>query len=204
MPRDKTETHIRIVEAARKEFLQYGFADASLRRIAAAADIRVSGLYKHFDSKEEMFEALVEPVTQGFYDLYSRMEDEYFKEIESIDENFSWEGQGETVRAMQYMYDHIDEFTLIITRSQGTKYENFTHDVAELEEDVTLRYMEEMKKAGVPVKDFDRREFHLLVTSSIEALFLPVSHGFTKEEALHYARTLEEFFRPAWKAWFGI
>lgn len=34
MPRDKTQSHNRIVEAAKKEFLEYGFTDASLRRIA--------------------------------------------------------------------------------------------------------------------------------------------------------------------------
>ncbi len=39
MPRDKTQSHIRIVEAARKEFLEYRFTDASLRRIASEAKI---------------------------------------------------------------------------------------------------------------------------------------------------------------------
>ena len=59
MPRDKSQSHARIVEAAKKEFLQYGFAEASLRRIAAEAGIQVSGLYKHFANKEEMFASLV-------------------------------------------------------------------------------------------------------------------------------------------------
>lgn len=204
MPRDKTESHIRIVEAAKKEFLEYGFTDASLRRIASEAKIQVSGLYKHFSSKEEMFESLIEPVVEGFYALYSRIEGEYFEEIEKIDEAYDWDGLEETVRAMEYMYDHLDEFILIITKSQGTKYEDFTHEIAELEEEVTLHYMEELKKAGFPVKAFDRKEFHLLVTAYIEAVFQPVSHGFTRDEALHYARTLENFYKPAWKAWFGI
>ena len=39
MPRDKTRSHERIIEAAKKEFLEYGYADASLRRIAANAGI---------------------------------------------------------------------------------------------------------------------------------------------------------------------
>ncbi|MBR1477090.1 MAG: TetR/AcrR family transcriptional regulator [Lachnospiraceae bacterium] len=204
MPRDKTESHLRIVEAAKKEFLEYGFTEASLRRIAAKAGIQVSGLYKHFESKEAMFESLVGPAVNGFYKLYSRIEGEYFGEIDKIDEGYDWEGQRETIRMMEYMYDHLDEFILIITKSQGTKYEDFTHDVAELEEEVTIRYMEELKKAGFPVKDFDRNEFHLLVTAYISAAFQPIHHGFSREEAMHYAWTLEEFYKPAWKAWFGI
>ena len=204
MPRDKTESHIRIVEAAKEEFLQYGFADASLRRIAEKARIQVSGLYKHFNSKEDMFASLVEPVVKGFYELYSRIEDEYFGELEQIDEAYDWEGRAETTRTMEYMYDHLNEFILIITKSRGTKYEDFTHEVARLEEEVTKRYMGELKKAGFPVKEFEGREFHLLVTAYVEAVFQTISHGFTKAEALHYAGTLEEFYKPAWKAWFGI
>ena len=204
MSRDKTESHNRIVEAARKEFLEHGFGDASLRRIAANANIQVSGLYKHFASKEEMFESLVEPAVKGFYELYSRIEGDYFDEIGSIAGNRDWQGQDEAIRAVEYMYDHLDEFILIITKSQGTRYEDFTHEVAELEEEVSLRYMDELRKAGFPVKPFDRKEFHLLVTAYIEGLFQTISHGFTRDEALHYARTMEEFYRPAWKAWFGM
>lgn len=204
MPRDKTESHKRIVEAAKKEFLEYGFADASLRRIAAAAGIQVSGLYKHFAGKEEMFEALVEPAVEGFFSLYSQIEGEYFDEIEKTDDDCRFESEQEIVRAMGYIYDHIDEFNLIINKSAGTKYENFKHRIAELDEEVTLRYIDELKKAGYPVKEYKKKEFHLLVTAYTEAVFQAVAHGFTREEAMHYANTLEEFYTPAWKAWFGI
>ena len=70
MPRDKTESHKRIIEAAKQEFLKYGYNDASLRRIASNAGIQVGGLYKHFASKEALFESLVTPAIQGFYQLY--------------------------------------------------------------------------------------------------------------------------------------
>ncbi len=204
MPRDKTESHERIVKAAKKEFLKYGYADASLRRIADVAGIQVSGLYKHFPSKEEMFAALVEPTVKGFYALYAQIEDEYFEELEKGIVADDFDGQQETVRMMAYLYDHIDEFALVINKSRGTKYEDFTHDVAKLEEEVTMRYMDRCRQAGFPVKELDSREFHLLVTAYIESVFQAVSHGFTKEEAMHYAKTLEEFYTPAWKAWIGF
>ena len=130
MPRDKTESHKRIVEAAKKEFLEYGFKDASLRRIAADADIQVSGLYKHFANKEEMFASLVDPVIEGLIECLHGIEDNYLDEIDEVDSANLWEDQAEPVRAMEYIYDHIDEFKLIICRSQGTRYESFTHDIA--------------------------------------------------------------------------
>lgn len=204
MPRDKTQSHERIIEAAKKEFMEYGFTDASLRRIAAEAGIQVGGLYKHFSSKEEMFASLVEPTIEGLMDCFHRIENEYFDEIGIVKAEAKWEDQSETIRAMAYIYDHFDEFKLIICRSQGTKYESFTHVLAKLEEEVTLRYMNELRKSGIPINNIDEKEFHLLVTASVQAVFQAVIHDFTKDEAMHYAQTLERFYLPAWKALFGL
>ena len=55
MPRDKTDSHIRIIQAATEEFLEKGFQNASTRSIAARAGITSGGLYRHFKDKEEMF-----------------------------------------------------------------------------------------------------------------------------------------------------
>ena len=57
MARDKSAHHEKIIAAAWEEFMTYGFTDASMRRIAAAAGMSVAGLYKHFTGKEEMFAA---------------------------------------------------------------------------------------------------------------------------------------------------
>ena len=69
---------------------------------------------------------------------------------------------------------------------------------------IRQRIIEEIKKKGIHVKDFDRKEFHLLVTSCIEALFQTVTHGFSREEALHFAATVSAFYTPAWSAYFGM
>ena len=204
MPRDKTQSHERIIEAARKEFMEFGFNDASLRRIAAEAGIQVGGLYKHFGSKEDMFASLVDPMIEGLMKFFDGIENDYYQEIGKVAEESMWEDQMETVRFMTYIYDHFFEFKLIVCRSQGTKYENFTHDIAKLEEEVTIKYMNELRKSGIAVNDVDEKEFHLLVTASIEAILQVVIHDFTKDEAMHYARTLEKFYLPAWKALFGL
>ena len=148
MPRDKTKSHERIIEAAKKEFLEYGYTDASLRRIAANAGIQVGGLYKHFESKDEMFESLVEPAKKGFYELYHDLENEYFDETLTADASHEVETRNESVRTMGFIYSHYDEFRLLILRSQGTRYEDFKHEIAMLEEKVTMRYLDELVKRG--------------------------------------------------------
>lgn len=204
MPKDKTQSHNRIIEAAKREFMEYGFADASMRRIASEAGIMVSGLYKHFPNKEEMFAALVDPAIEGFMDLYKDIEEEYFTGLDWPQNKEGWSGQSESVRAMEYIFDHIDEFRLIICRSGGTKYEDFTHEMATLEERVTFRYMKALEKKGYVIKKVNRKEFHLLLTAYVEAMFQPVAHGFSKKDAIHFAKTLQDFYDPAWKALFGL
>ena len=200
MPRDKTKSHERIIEAAKNEFLEYGYADASLRRIAANAGIQVGGLYKHFASKDEMFDALVEPAIQKFYGLYHDIENEYFDDPDIS----GWEPKSEVVRAMELIYGNYDEFRLLILGSAGTRYEDLKHEIALLEEKATLRYLDELRKHGCTVNDIDKTEFHLLTTSYVEAFFQPLIHGLDRDKAMHYAKTLEEFYRPAWKEWLGI
>lgn len=204
MPKDKSETHKRIMEAAKHEFMEYGFNDASLRRIAANAGIQVSGLYKHFSNKKGMFSSLVDPVVDGFYRLYHEIEDAYFSEIETVDPGYEWENENETVRGINYIYDHLDGFKLLLLKSNGTEYENFAHEVACLEENVTKRFMEQLRQKGVHVKPVDPLELHLLSSVYVESVFQIVEHNLTKEKAMHYADTLQKFYTAAWKALFGI
>ena len=202
MERNKELHHESIIEAATEEFSEYGFTDASMRRIAAAAGMSASGLYKHFASKEEMFAAIVEPAYQGLINLYKREEDEQ-REFVAARDTSRWENGGEAALAMSYIYDNLDAFRLIVCKSQGTKYESFLHDLAVLEEETTLSFMKMLQERGVKINDFSMKELHLLTTANINAIFQAVEHDFSKEEAMHYADTLDRFFAKAWKEFFG-
>ena len=200
MIRDKDLHHESILEAATAEFLKYGFNDASMRRIAAGAYMSASGLYRHFAGKEEMFAAIVEPAYQGLLALFRREESAQRASASADDD---WEDGKDASLAIAYMYDHLDAFRLIVGKSQGTKYENYLHDLALLEEEITLSFMDTLKEHGVTLKDFRVKELHLLTTANINAIFQPIEHDFTKEEALHYANTLDRFFAKAWQEFFG-
>ncbi len=202
MPIDKTANHEKIIAAAKKEFLTYGFTDASMRRIAAAAGMSASGLYKHFAGKEEMFSALVEPAYQGLLALFRQEAGDQEQVIGTGDVSI-WETGQDAKRAVAYIYDHLDAFRLIVCKSQGTKYENTLHDLAVLEEELTLSFMEVLKKQGVKLNDFSEKELHLLTTSNVNAVFQTVEHDFTRDEAMHYADTLDRFFSKGWKEFFG-
>lgn len=48
-----------ILEAARGEFLDRGYAGARVQEVADSAGVNIALLYKHFDSKDELFEQAV-------------------------------------------------------------------------------------------------------------------------------------------------
>ena len=203
MAKDKTESHIRIAEAAKQEFMEYGFKDASMRRIASSAKITVSGLYKHYANKEEMFASLVDPTLNEMWDLYEKMEIKEFAEIDKPDPDHIWENKHENEMMMAYIYDHYDVSRLLICKSAGTRYEDLSHELAKKEEATTLAYMDKLRKKGIPIRRVDEKEFHLLVTTCIEAILEAVRHEFSRDEAMHYAKTLELFYEQGWKKLFG-
>ena len=203
MARDKAGHDEQIMAAAWQEFLTYGFADASMRRIAAAAGMSAAGLYKHFPGKEEMFSALVEPAFQGLMALYRQEETTEREALEAGIVTEKWQSGGEARLAMTYIYDHLDAFRLLICKSRGTRYESFLHDLAVEEEKTTVTMMNMLKTQGMKINSVREEELHLLVTANVNAVFQAVEHGFSREEAMHYADTLDAFFSSGWQTLFG-
>ena len=197
MAEQRRNSHERIVAAAKTEFQRCGFKEASMRNIAVLAGVSASALYKHFPSKDDMFASLVEPVRAEFEREYRERERREYEEMENGGRMFS-EQTGGCRWAMEFIYSHEEEFRLLVNCSDGTLYENFIHDTAKLEETATLKFIRELQKRGDPVIELPEGELHLLVTTQVEAIFEALKHGFPKEDALHYADTLDRFFTPGW------
>jgi AcrR family transcriptional regulator len=57
-PRRGEQTRAAIIQAAHDLFVQQGYHGTSMRQIARNADTALGGLYNHFASKEEVFQAV--------------------------------------------------------------------------------------------------------------------------------------------------
>lgn len=205
VPRDKTEAHEKIIAAAIREFMEHGFENASMRRIASEVGLTVGALYRHFPNKEEMFAALVEPTISELIAKYQEFCEQGYEVMKCGDLQQLWnESESETKWLMSFIYDHFEVFKLLVCRSQGTRFESFVHDMAQLEERSTLDYFERMKQYDMSVNELSKQEFHMLVTANVSALFEAVIHDFSREEAMHYAETLDAFFSAGWKKILGI
>ena len=70
---ESTETLKKIHESAKKHFLANGFQRASLRKIVSDAGFTLGVFYGYYDSKEELFHALVEQTANGILTALSEM-----------------------------------------------------------------------------------------------------------------------------------
>lgn len=62
---DGAQTRARLLDAALELFARQGFSGTSIREIAEAVGIRDSAIYSHFDSKQALYEALLERAGPG-------------------------------------------------------------------------------------------------------------------------------------------
>lgn len=57
----KEETHRRIIDVARREFIAHGASGTSIRTIAHKAGMAVGNVYNYFRSKDELFREVLRP-----------------------------------------------------------------------------------------------------------------------------------------------
>ena len=129
MPRDKSANHIKLMAAARTEFLEHGFEKASMRSIGQRCGMTAAGLYRHCRDKEDLFDQLVSPSVERLNTWLKEHVERYVNDARSSREpqwRDSW-----TDMMREVVYPHMEDYTLLVAKSRGTKYENFLHDLTE-------------------------------------------------------------------------
>lgn len=204
MPKDKTATLKKILPAAKEEFLEKGFEQASMRNIAAKIGMSAAGLYRHFADKEDLFAALVEPAVTACNEFYQTHKAKDYAFLAQNDLESMWESEADLRLILDIVYPDFETFKLLICCSEGTRYSTFLHDLVMLEQEETLAFIEAARKRGVAVKNVRPEEIHLLMSAYITALFEVVVHDFPLEDARHYLETFHAFFVPGWRAILGF
>lgn len=204
MPRDKTQTYERIIPAAREEFLEKGFEQASMRSIASRAGMSAAGIYRHFPDKEALFAELAEPAVRAVREWCRGHAEWNYERLKEGALEAMWQKGGERELVFQVIYPHFQAFKLLLCRSEGTRYADFKHQLAVMVQRETLGFLKAAREKGFPVREVREREFHFLLTAYMDALLEIVAHDLPREEAEHYLKTFQEFFYPGWRAVLGL
>lgn len=188
-----------IREAAMREFLEKGFQSASLRNIVKTAGVTTGAFYGYYNSKEDLFEALVGEQYNYFLNCFCRAQKEFAKlPPDEQPENLS-SISGECMYEMLlYAYEHLNEFKLILCRSEGTRFSNLIDEMVEIETEGTHNYLEVLEKLGRPAPPIDGRLEHILITGMFNTFFELIIHEMPLEEAKSYLREMRAFYTAGW------
>ena len=105
---------------------------------------------------------------------------------------------------IDYIYEHFDEFKLIICKSEGTCYENFVHNMVEIEVAETFEFIKILKKQGYDVPDMEKAVCHMIASGMFTGIFELIEHDMKKENAKKYASAFLDFYIAGWSKILGI
>lgn len=188
-----------LLESAKKEFLEYGFHNANLRRISADSGVSTNSIYTRFGDKAGLFSAVVKPAADGLMKIYLDSISGA-SECGSAETAVNMGGEG-TEQVLKYIYDNFDAFRLIFCNSAGTEYEHYFDDLAEIEEKYYKSFVEQYAKSGRRISDFF---IHVVCRSGWQYVYEVVSHGIPYEEAEEFMAHIREFCFAGWKNVLGL
>lgn len=194
----------KIHAAARIEFLEKGFREASLRNIVKAAGVTTGAFYGYFSSKEALYASIVEPCATALMGKFMQLQTD-FAEL-PCEEQPSHMGveSGEYVAWMlDYMYDHYEDFKLLICCGDGTPYEHFIDQMVEVEVEATFRYMGVLRSLGQSVPEVSQELCHMIVSGMFNGILEVLRHDMPKEKAKQFVFQLLEFHTTGWKKIMG-
>lgn len=187
-----------LLDNAKREFLEYGFHDASLRRIAAVSGVSTNSIYTRFGDKAGLFEAVVKEAADGLMNIYL----ESIKKATDADsmEHAAEAGDEGTDFVLDYIYQHKSEFQLIFCKSAGTEYETYFDRLGAIEEAYYKSFAQQFSNANHKVDDFF---IHVYCRTGWQYVYELLTHDKTYEEAKKYMEDVRIFNFAGWRAIFG-
>lgn len=133
---DEKQTRQKLIESAKKEFLEKGYAKASLRSICADAGLTTGALYFFFENKEDLFSAIVDPPLNGLKAILEQHFKDDAEEVSGIEsfDDIDMDHTEISDRIVGYIYENYDGFMLLLNASENTVYENVVDEFVSMVE----------------------------------------------------------------------
>jgi AcrR family transcriptional regulator len=151
----KEDIRQKIIRSALREFSENGYQNASMRSIAARADIVSGNIYRYFKNKADLFDSAVGPA----YALVQGMIKQYIETIENQSGEFELcerfaDIKIETKKCLGRLLQSTYEILILLDKSEGTKYGACRDEIKQAIAD-TLRgtFKNELRNRGIEVKN---------------------------------------------------
>ena len=195
-------TKKQLLKCAKEEFMEKGFAKASLRSICQKAGVTTGALYFFFKDKDDLFCEIVGGLLER---INAIIREHQAEESEMLDgENFSSQDNSSdyeaTIKVVHELYSSRDEVLLLLTKSQGSTMEYVTDrivDQADVHNEILCEAM--CRANNVPM--VDKKVVHWMSHSQVDMFIFMVTHIDNEKEALAFA---EKGMKYLLAGWYGI
>ena len=196
-----SKTQEKILEIGKKEFLDKGFKEASLNEIVEKAGFTKGAFYGYYPTKESLFDSLVFEVINEFNEKFKKAKDDHFNLILQNKASRTINLSTDYLKYfVNYVYDHFDVFKLILCCSNGTKYNNYIHDLVVQDIIWTEEFFKILKTKNKIRGNISKELHHMIISAYFTAAFETVVHDMKREEAIKYIEELATFFNAGWKS----
>jgi AcrR family transcriptional regulator len=203
MSYDYEKTHQMILESALKTFKEIGFRNASIRNICRDAGVTNGAFYAHFESKDDLFAALVSEKLNVFNETYQEMSDINIQSVDDIIRMFDMSYSSiETL--IHYVYSERDIFTLILKSSDGTSYEHFISDLINEECKNTMIFLESAKKFMKRPENISERIIRMGASMVINSMLDAFLEGVSEEDNIRETKIASDFCIAGYKELLGL
>jgi AcrR family transcriptional regulator len=165
---------VKLIEAAKAEFLRRGYQKASLRAISQAAGVTTGAIYFFFGSKDSLFHAVVDKTADALRACL----------IEGAQKEYSGETSGEdNDRAfIECLHQHPEEAIILLEKSADSPLAGFRQELTKLLEDGFVRFF--FRAGGA---EADLPLIKLLVEQRVHVILALIAQRLDLETTMRYA-----------------
>ena len=204
MEKQESGTLEKIQQIAIAEFLDKGFRGASLRQIVRNAGVTTGAFYGYFSCKEALFASIVEPHAKALMNRFVDAQLSFSALPSSEKPQHVGVESGEYIDWMvEYVYEHKDPVKILFSCAEGTSYDNFIHNMVEIEEEATLNYLDILRQMGKDIPTLDKSLCHIIASTMFDSIFEIVSHDIPYDEAKRNIKLLRDFYSAGWQRLMG-
>ena len=192
------ETREKLIDSARREFMEKGYNKASLRKICADAGVTTGALYFFFEDKEALFGAIAD----GPYNELIAILKSHFEEDEALMEQPYDAVEGDhyafVEELVHHLYQNYDVFHMLLTKAQGSKYQNAVDDLADIFDETYTKMSAKMGSYyGGKV---NKAMVHWLTHMILDAFIHMITHEKDEKKALAHIKKVMNFITKGWTA----
>lgn len=198
MPQDK-ETRDKLIESAKAEFMEKGYNKASLRSICANAGVTTGALYFFFEDKADLYKAIIGKPVDELFEIMQAHFDEDDEIITSPDYEVEDDDHSEVAQKLiHHIYSNYDAAILLLTKSQGSEYENIVDRIVDFTESKSVEMMEKVAERKGKKKKVNRYMLHLVIHLMVDSFAHLVTHEPDEQKAL---ANIKKVFKMTMQNW---